>query len=109
MSANLIDNAALTSPTIDTFDPDQIAGASYKVSASGFPVWRFIKAPSSGGPHTLKFKCASRWNATIPGGSFDLTTGAITLDFDDGNELRDVQVTEIIKAGSTAGTWIVAP
>lgn len=107
MSNNLIDNASQTSPTIDTFNPSSITGDSYLVKGSGFDVWRFIKAPSSGGPYTLKFKCATAWAETIPGGSY--SSGVITLEFLAGEALTDVQVTEIIKTGSTPGTWTVAP
>jgi hypothetical protein len=100
-----------TAPTIDTFDPSAIDGISYKCGASGFSIWRFFKAPTSGGPYTLIFRCATWWRQTIPGGSFQSGTneGWITMTFEAGEEMRDVQVVEILKAGSSAGTWVVAP
>jgi hypothetical protein len=100
-----------TAPCIDTFNPASIVdpALSYVCKTSGFAIWRFIKAPASGGPHTLKFRCATRWSAQIPGGSFDASTGWVTMTFEDGDEMRDVQVTEILKAGSSAGVWVVAP
>jgi hypothetical protein len=105
----LLSGATTISPTIDTFDPSAITGTTYKVRDSGFTCWGMIKAPPSGGPHALVFKCATPWKEAIPGGSFDPVTGYVTLSFPDDAELRDVQVTEIVKAGSAAGVWTVAP
>jgi hypothetical protein len=100
-----IDNANQTSPTWDTFDPDQIAdpATSWKPSeslpqAQGL---RGIRAPSGGG--TLVFKQATHWTTQPPGSS--LSGGWFTRTFTSLEPLLDVQIVEIRKSGSTAGAW----
>jgi hypothetical protein len=108
-----IESTAQTSPTIDTFDPSAIPTDTWKVNLATGGRWqwiRFLRAPISGGPHTIVFRCATPWGAApIPGGSYDANNGNITLTLANGEAVRDVQITEIVKAGSSAGDWTVAP
>lgn len=105
------DNAARTSPIWDTIDPSAIVGDSWKVSSSapsgsGIMTLASVRAPAGGG--TLVFKQASRWNAPPPGSSYDAGTATFSRTFAASEALVNVQITEIIKAGSTAGSWEIA-
>jgi hypothetical protein len=103
------DNAARTSPLWDTFDPSAITGATWKVSDSapvGICTLAAVRAPTGGG--TLIFKQASTWVTPPPGSSYDALDGTFTRVFAANEALINVQITEIVKAGSTAGTWEIA-
>jgi hypothetical protein len=105
MSESLGDNGQKTSPVWDTFDPAEIDGDEYDCEASGFPIWRNIRATEIG---TLVFKCATPWKETIPGGSFNPETLTVSKTFDEGEVLEGVQIVAIVKSGSD-GAYEVKP
>ncbi len=102
---SLADDAELTSPAWDTFDPAEIAGDSYVCSRSGFSIWRNIRAGAGGG--TLVFVAGTSWNETIPGGSYDPATKKLTKTFAAFEALEGAQIVEIF--ATSTGVYEVLP
>lgn len=118
MSEALIDNAAKTSPGFDTLDPSAISGDSLALAydTHGFSAIRTIVAPgvalAEDALYVLKFKNATPWK-NLPGSSNSMPSDPghadawLTMNFAPAAGVSDVQITHILKAGSTAGNWIV--
>lgn len=117
MGDNLIDNGQKTSPGIDTLDPGEIAGDSLAITIDvhGFQAIRTIVAPGvaldDDALYTLVFKVATPWK-NLPGSSNSNPSDPndadawITMNFAPAAGISDVQITHILKAGSTPGNWI---
>jgi hypothetical protein len=102
------ENTIAAAPTWDTLDPSQITGSSILArDYSPTDVFGAIRAPTAAGTYTLVFRTGSAWRAALPGTS--ITAGVCTKTFAAGEALVGVQITEIIKAGSSAGAWEVLP
>lgn len=110
MSGALHDTDRGVSPTTSPLDPSQIDGAEWRPADHNYTAIRYVRAPLSGGPHTLKYKTGSGWNdVPVPGGSDGTASYVHTATLEDGQVLGPLQIVAIVKAGSSAGSFEVAP
>ncbi len=112
MGGPLGDDETRVSPTTSLLDPTAISGDEWKPSDHGYQVIRYVRAPATGGPHTLKFKCPSGWGGVdMPGqGAGSGEPGFVhTATLADNEPLGPLQICAIVKTGSTGGDWQVAP
>jgi hypothetical protein len=104
MSA-LTDDGARTSPLWDQLDLSLISGLPGGVLKArdycpeGMLVFRGIRAVGAG--VTVKFRTASTWRQTLPGGTFDPVTRTVTRTFAENEAIEGVQITEILGDVST--------
>lgn len=106
----VLEDSTRIPPTWETFDPSAISGDTWKPSAHGHPMIRYIRSPIADGDYTLKFKAASGWgDVAVPGGSGDGAADSWLIKAFANNEPFECQIVEIDKAGSTAGDWEIRP